>query len=285
MTCNCERCLKKFPDKSKLKQHLLRKKICNIYKNGKDITYKEIWNNIFKDIDYDNEYFKKNLSNNKNIEPNKIFICNSCSNILKHSSSYYRHIKNCKVSEKIKKIEDDIKEQTKLLSKLINIKNNDHVIYNTTNNTQNIYNQNNINISINNFGEEDLSHITDTFLKDIIYHMNNNAVIKYIQEVHFNNPSNTNIKILDNKTKFMMIKKNNEWILDNKSLILNGMINLNMNRIQKAYEDLEEDITENLKKEFEDYSKIQRIEQLEEICDSTENMILNNQKKLLLKKI
>jgi len=83
----------------------------------------------------------------------------------------------------------------------------------------------------------------------------------------------------------MMIKKNNEWILDNKSLILNGMINLNMNRIQKAYEDLEEDITENLKKEFEDYSKIQRIEQLEDICDSTENMILNNQKKLLLKKI
>ena len=58
--------------------------------------------------------------------------------------------------------------------------------------------------------------------------------MKYIQEVHFNNPNNTNIKILDDKTKFMMIE-NNEWILDNKNLVLDGMINMNMNRIQQAY--------------------------------------------------
>ena len=76
------------------------------------------------------------------------------------------------------------------------------------------------NISINNFGEEDLSHITENFLKDIIYHMNNTTVVKYIQEVHFNNPCNTNIKMLDDKAKVMMIKRNNEWILDNKKTVL-----------------------------------------------------------------
>jgi hypothetical protein len=111
--------------------------------------------------------------------------------------------------------------------------------------------------------------------------MGNTAVVKYIQEVHFNNPCNTNIKMLDDKAKVMMIKRNNEWILDNKNLVLDGMINLNMDRIQRAYEELEDDITENLRKEFEDYSNDKKIEKIEDIRDGAENMILNNQKQLM----
>lgn len=154
------------------------------------------------------------------------------------------------------------------------------IIYNTTNNTQNIFNQNNINITLNNFGEEDLSHITETFLKDIIMHMNKMALVKYIQEVHFNNPNNTNIKLLDDKTKFMMIRKNNEWILDNKNLVLDGMINLNMNRIQQAYKILEDKIDDENKLVYKDYSN----NTVEDIKEDTENMILNNQNSISLYK-
>ena len=64
----------------------------------------------------------------------------------------------------------EITEQNDLIYQLINLNKERKIIYNTTNNTQNIFNQNNINITLNNFGEEDLSHITETFLKDIIMH-------------------------------------------------------------------------------------------------------------------
>lgn len=280
MPVNCERCNKKFPDKSKFKRHLLRKTICKISKLGKDLTLKEIWNIHFKELDYDTEYKNKNCKKKKNNKP--IFICNSCGKVLQHSSSYYRHInKTCEVNSQLSKMKNDIKEQTNLLCKLIDLKSKEKVIYNTTNNTQNIFNQNNINISINNFGEEDLSHINNNFLKDIIKHMNNMAVIKYIEEVHFNNPSNTNIKLLDDETKVMMIRKNNEWILDNKNLIINGMININMNRIQKAYEELEDEITDNIKKSFKDYSNKDVKKEINNIIGDTENMILNNQSNLI----
>ena len=287
MPCNCERCGKEFPDKSKLKQHFLRKKICKLSVDGNDLTYEELWKMAFRDVNYNMELIKKNQKNqkakNKKKSP-KVFICNSCGKVLKHSSSYYRHInKNCEMKKKINKMEKEIKEQTELLCKLVahGTNNGGGVVYNTTNNTQNIFNQNNFNISINNFGEEDLSHITENFLKDIIFHMGNTAVVKYIQEVHFNNPCNTNIKMLDDKAKVMMIKRNNEWILDNKNLVLDGMINLNMDRIQRAYEELEDDITENLRKEFEDYSNDKKVEKIEDIRDGAENMILNNQKQLM----
>ena len=102
------------------------------------------------------------------------------------------------------------------------------------------------------------------------------ALIKYIQQVHFSNPSNTNIKLLDDKTKFMMIRKNNEWILDNKNMVLDGMINMNMNRIQQAYKILENKLEDAEKVEYRDYSN----NKIEEIKEDTENMILSNQNSL-----
>ena len=108
-------------------------------------------------------------------------------------------------------------------------------------------------------------------------HMNKMALVKYIQEVHFNNPNNTNIKLLDDKTKFMMIRKNNEWILDNKNLVLDGMINLNMNRIQQAYKILEDKIDDENKLVYKDYSN----NTIEDIKENTENMILNNQNSII----
>lgn len=65
MPVNCERCNKKFPDKSKFKRHLLRKTICKISKLGKDLTLKEIWNIHFKELDYDTEYKNKNCKKKK----------------------------------------------------------------------------------------------------------------------------------------------------------------------------------------------------------------------------
>ena len=268
----CDRCMKNFPDKYKFKRHLMRKNLCKLAKGGKNISYKKIWEKNFKDISF-SEY--KDNKDGKN--ENKLFICKNCGEILKHSSSYYRHIKrNCKIKSKLEEMKREISEQNDLIHQLINLKKEQNIIYNTTNNTQNIFNQNNINISLNNFGEEDLSHITENFLTDIITHMNKMALIKYIQQVHFSNPSNTNIKLLDDKTKFMMIRRNNEWILDNKNMVLDGMINMNMNRIQQAYKILENKLEDEDKVVYRDYSN----NKIEEIKEDTENMILSNQNSL-----
>jgi uncharacterized C2H2 Zn-finger protein len=272
----CNRCQKVFPDKYKFKRHLLRKNLCKLAKNGENISYKKIWEKNFKDVSF-NDYKKSKTPNDTNKNNNKLFICKNCGEILKHSSSYYRHIKSsCKIKSKLEEMKKEISEQNDLIHQLINLKKEQNIIYNTTNNTQNIFNQNNINISLNNFGEEDLSHITETFLTDIITHMNKMALIKYIQQVHFSNPSNTNIKLLDDKTKFMMIRKNNEWILDNKNMVLDGMINMNMNRIQQAYKILENKLEDEEKVEYRDYSN----NKIEEIKEDTENMILSNQNSL-----
>lgn len=270
----CQRCMKVFPDSYKFKRHLMRKNLCKVKEGGKDISYEEMWKIKFKDISF-NEY-KNNKSNGQKNE--KLYICENCGKILKHSSSYYRHVKKfCRINLKLDEMKKEITEQNDLIYQLINLNKERKIIYNTTNNTQNIFNQNNINITLNNFGEEDLSHITETFLKDIIIHMNKMALVKYIQEVHFNNPNNTNIKLLDDKTKFMMIRKNNEWILDNKNLVLDGMINLNMNRIQQAYKILEDKIDDENKLVYKDYSN----NTIEDIKEDTENMILNNQNSII----
>ena len=86
----CQRCMKVFPDRYKFKRHLMRKNLCKVKEGGKDISYKEMWEGKFKDISF-NEY-KNNKSNGQKNE--KLYICENCGKILKHSSSYYSHVKN-----------------------------------------------------------------------------------------------------------------------------------------------------------------------------------------------
>ena len=88
-------------------------------------------------------------------------------------------------------------------------------------------NSNNINntIVLNNYGQEDLSHITDViktqFLK-IPYGM----IPKMIEEVHFNKdkPENKNIKITNSRDNKLKIYKNNKWVYKDKSETLNDLV-------------------------------------------------------------
>lgn len=254
---NCKRCMKSFNDKSKFRNHLLRKTLCKIGEGGENMQYIDIWKIYFPKIDF-NEIKKK-----KGCKKRSVYICDNCGKIIKHSSSYYRHInKTCSINAKLSDMKKEIKEQNNLISKLIDMKDKSNVT--------NIFNQNNINITLNNFGEEDLSHISDKFVNSIITHMNNMAIVRYIQEVHFKNPSNKNIKMIDEETKYMMIRKNNQWILGNKNNVIDGMINININRIQKACKDEGKNF-------FYDYSN----NKIDDIKDNTENMILSNQMKYI----
>ena len=49
--------------------------------------------------------------------------------------------------------------------------------------TTNIIQNNNILFNVNDFGKEDLSHIQDEFVEDVIQQMSTNSLIKFIEEV------------------------------------------------------------------------------------------------------
>ena len=100
----------------------------------------------------------------------------------------------------------------------------------TINNTQNI--------SLNNFGNEDLSHITDKVKTELIK-LPFGMIPKMIEYVHFNNekPENKNIAITNKKEKLIKVFKDDKWCYKTKHELLDDLIQTNYNRLDDFYED------------------------------------------------
>jgi len=259
----CQRCLKKFPTKYKLKRHFKRKKLCKL--NGLDLNYET----MLKDLDE---------------KPN--FNCKKCSRKFNYENSFKTHICSIKKKNSLSELSDKIKEQKDILQSLLNNKSKETIIRNKVNNTMNIMNQNNINITINDYGKEDISHITNQFVLDIISKMNSSALIKYIKAVHCDNPCNLNIILPNHKQKYVLLWKNNKWVLENKTNILDGMIVKNFDRINDIYEKLENKLPLKIKKEYNNYADTfdKSIRERQLIKNGTINLLVsNNNNKLSIK--
>lgn len=205
---------------------------------------------------------------------------------IKLSFLFNKYFKNeGKMKYDLNYLSKQLKEQKKLIESLIN-NHKSPKITNEINNTLNILNQNNINITINDFGNEDISHITKKFVKELIYKMNNCSIINYIEQVHLKNPCNFNIFLPNKKQKFILIWKNNKWSIDDKNNVLDGMIVKNFDRINDMYEMVEKELPDNIKRNFEDYAQnFDNNKELtrEKIKDNTEDLLLANNNKYLLK--
>ena len=257
----CQRCLKEFSTKYKLKRHFKRKKICEV--NGINISYE----NLLKDLDN-----------------NKVHKCNKCDKSFQYHNSFKNH--KCSVKDNLDTLSETIKEQKKILKELIKSnKDGTNVVRNNVNNTLNIMNQNNINITINDFGNEDISHINYQFVLDIISKMNGSAIIKYIKAVHCDNPCNLNIILPNHKQKYVLLWKNNKWVLNNKKSVLDGMIVKNFDRINDVYEKIENKLPPKIKKEYNDYADTfdKSSKERDLIKNGTLNMFVENNGKLLTK--
>ena len=132
------------------------------------------------------------------------------------------------------------------------------------------------NITINNYGNEDMSHITDNFkthLLKIPYCM----IHKMIEAVHFNDkkPENKNICLANKKENLLKVYKNNKWIYKSKDDTINDLVdekymildthydlvekkqiidkNIKTNylKFRKFYDEEDKNMVENLKKECE----------------------------------
>ena len=116
------------------------------------------------------------------------------------------------------------------------INNNNNM--NNTNSYNNIDNSTNNTIILNNYGQEDISHITDKMKMNYLK-LPYDSIQKMIEQVHFNNnkPENKNIAITNKKEKDMIkIYKDNKWRYGDRKEIIDQLIQINYGRIDDHYE-------------------------------------------------
>lgn len=214
--------------------------------------------------------------------------CNLCGKKFSTRGNMDRHKIKCKkklnlsenmdyLIEKNNKLEDEMKSIKRLLQ---SEKKKNNIINNTTN-----IMQNNIQININDFGKEDISHISMEFVKGLISKMNSYSIVKYIEKVHFSNPMNMNILIPNSKDKFILLKNGDTWTMNDKNLVLNGIIVKNFDRINDAYEKMSSSLPSFVKKMYNDYADTFEIKNEPNerflVKQKTEAMIMNKQKEVI----
>ena len=217
-------------------------------------------------------------------------ICQYCQKSFKRKDNLKRHLKKyCKEKKKIDKedflmkqlyeqkkmFEENQKEKEKLYAYI------DKLIEKTGDTNINIENQTNNQIILNNFGNEDISHISDKFMQKLLA-IPYVGVQKLIEKVHFNKkkPENKNIALTNKKEKMIKIFKNNKWKYKSKNEIMDEIINTNYTRMDDFYSEKGKDklnINHNNKYlEFQDKFENQDNNLHEKIRDECEMILLSD---------
>jgi len=166
------------------------------------------------------------------------------------------------------KLEKDKKELYKQVSKLLD----------KVGDTTNIQ----TNLILNNYGNEDLSHITDK-LKTKLLNMPYDAIPKIIEAIHFNNdkPENKNIMLPNKKENLVKIFQGDKWVYKNKDDTITELVDRKYNILDDHYEEIysKESEDANIKTTFTKFRKFfdegdaEMIESLKKEC---EIVLLNN---------
>ena len=162
-----------------------------------------------------NQYFKTNASKRRHelhrCKQNPNFIDNMLQ--LKNSKIKTLKTENKILEKKNNQLEKDKKELVSTVTTLI-----EKVGY------TNIQN----NIILNNYGKEDLSHITDK-IKTELLNIPYVAIPKMIEAIHFNDekPENKNIILPNKNENLVKIYKDNKWVYKNKSDTITDLVDTN----------------------------------------------------------
>lgn len=132
----------------------------------------------------------------------------------------------------IMQLEEHKKERNKLYDYI------DKLIDKTGNTNINIEKQMNNQINLNNFGEEDISHITDDYKMKMLtlpYGMIQNM----IEKVHFNNkkPENKNIALTNKRENMIRVFRRKRWKFQDRFYVVDELIKNNYNRLDEYYEE------------------------------------------------
>ena len=278
----CPLCNLSLKNVEMLSSHLM-----NFHNTKKKIIIKvENEDEMIKNSNFINQLEDKNLQKKViDMVKESETVCTFCNKVFSNKYNLLRHQKKCnkKTMEKdvhlLKKQNNDLKKEMyethKLLKKMI--KDNKPIINNTTNITQN-----NIQININDYGKEDISHISYDFVTKLIESMDGKSLIKYIEAVHFQNPKNSNLFIPNINGDAILLKNGDKWSMTDKNKILNGIIVTNFDRINDVYEQINAKLPTMIKQNYINYSEIFEDSNFESehrmtLKEKTEKMIINRQ--------
>ena len=138
------------------------------------------------------------------------------------------------------------------------------------------------NIILNNYGSEDLSHITDK-IKNELLKIPYAAIPKMIEAIHFNDdkPENKNILLPNKKENLIKVYTGDKWVYKNKIDTINDIIDSKYLLIDNHYEDINEKqtLSQNVQTKYIKFRKFydkcdkEMVEKLKREC---ELVLLNN---------
>jgi hypothetical protein len=223
------------------------------------------------------------------IQKSEIFKCEYCDDIFTFFTNKRRHeLHRCKknplvlktlidkkaitISDIEKKHETEKKQLYNQIELLLQKVGNTTNIINNTQNTQNI--------QLNNYGNEDLSHITDK-LKESLIKMPYGMIPKLIEAVHFNDnmPCNKNIILPNKKDNKLKIYNGKKWIYKNKEEVFNDLMDGKYFILDNYYEDHNDLLTRQNKNnydKFRTYFDDKDTKLFDQIKKECELIILNN---------
>jgi hypothetical protein len=180
-----------------------------------------------------------------------------------HNALNYKKLYNKSEKEKTelyKKIE-------KLLDK---VGNTTHIQNNTA--TQNI--------QLNNYGREDMSHITDN-IKNSLLKMPYGMIPKMIEAVHFNDckPENKNIVLPNKNEKRIKIFSGNKWVYKGKEEIISDLVDGKYFIMDAHYDNVSEQLNTSTSSnylKFKEYFNEGDKELIESLRKECELVLLNN---------
>jgi hypothetical protein len=138
------------------------------------------------------------------------------------------------------------------------------------------------NIILNSYGKEDLSHITDA-LKTELLSIPYGAIPKMIEAIHFNDekPENKNIVIPNKKENLVKIFEGDKWIYKNKNDTITDLVDSKYNIIDEHYFEMDnaEKVNPQIKTSFTKFRKFYEDGDEEMVADlkkQCELVLLNN---------
>jgi len=209
-----------------------------------------------------------------------VYECDYCDATFKHTTNKYRHQKyRCKAKQRMDDKDKRIEELEKLLneamSKISNITNTTNNNNNTTNN--NINNSRNINITINAYGQEDLTYIKDgDWLKMLTNPQD--SVVKLFLETHFNpeHPENSNIRLRNRNSKFLEVHDGDNWKNKRKKKVLSEASDDKLDVLDSKFDTLQDTMSQRQRESHAAYHDDIYYDEKKDIVDEIEGVLLDN---------
>jgi hypothetical protein len=228
----CKRCGYDTELKTNLKRHLERRTVC-------EETYSTIpCNELLAEL---NVSIKVNKTNPNKAKKEHIYHCDTCDASYAHKSGLSRHMKTCRgvedtselilivknLQNRVRQLEDEKEDANNMT---ITMQHHINHLTQINNFTQNVH------IHLNNFGNEDVSHITTAMIEDCIKNPSR-GFVRLIKDIHFNAdmPSNHNLKHKSTKQNTIEKYIDGNWVPCDASNTLDELIRKNYKIINCYY--------------------------------------------------